>query len=149
MHTDRAASSRKKTRFIIEIRCEAIPEFIDIRGKIVSAIFPIARTQMQHWRADPGQVLFTNDIAQPRDQFVVGVRRSLFVLEDSQSLGYFLERAEELFQNVYPFMASGWQLIDRIGVRFIEVVRSPRPTHDALRAFVLEGEHLTRNVLTH
>lgn len=137
------AQARKKTRFVLELRNEAMPLFIDVRGQIVADVYPSIRKQFPHWQAEAGQVLFADRTERPKSQIILGIRRSLVAIEDASSLEEFTGLAEQVIQLAFPTMESGWQSLERIGVRFMEVAKTPKATYDATRAHVLGTFHRT------
>lgn len=137
------AQHRKKTRFILELRYEAMPQFIDARGGLVATLLPTVKAEFPHWQVEPGQILFADGGEKPKNQIVLGTKRSLVIVEDGASLESFVTLAENVLQLAFPVMAAGWRVIDRIGVRFIEVARSPKPTYDSLRSHIVSTFHKT------
>jgi hypothetical protein len=135
--------ARKKTRFVLELRNEAMPLFLDVRGRIVADVYPSIRKQFPHWQAEAGQVLFADRADRPKNQIVLGIRRSLVALEDASSLEEFTGLAEKVLQLAFPTMESGWRSLERVGIRFMEVATTPKATYDATRAHLLATFHKT------
>lgn len=133
--------ARKKSRWVVEIRTDAMPLFVDTRGQLVADVFPLVRKDFPHWQAEQGQVLIADRNARPKNQIVLGIRQSLVVVEDAKSLSHFVSLVEQVIRAAYPTMSPGWSQIERVGVRVMEVARSPKATYEALRAHILEKFH--------
>jgi hypothetical protein len=132
---------RRKTRFIVELRYEAVPQFFDMRGRIIGELHLLLKKQFPHWRVSDEQILFAGDVAVPRDQFIISTKRTMFVLEDPPSLEDFVTRAEPLLRASHNYLGKWWPAVARLGVRFLEVVRTPHATHQATRVALLDAFH--------
>jgi hypothetical protein len=137
------AQVRLKTRFIMELRYDPVPEFFDVRGKIIAEMHRNVKSFLPFWQSESGQIVLTNSLENNKDQLAVSSRRVLFALEDPPSVEVFIERAIESLHRVHGLMGVWWPAIQRLGVRFIEVVKSPHPTYEATRSSLIELFHKT------
>lgn len=135
------AGFRRKTRFIVELRYEPVPQFFDVRGRVIGELHPVVKPLLPWWQADSGQILLTDSLERPRDQVVVGSQRTSVVLEDPASLSAFVAHAELVLDHTYGLMGAWWPAIRRLGVRFIEVVKTPHATYEATRSALLHTFH--------
>ncbi len=132
---------RRKARYIIELRYEVIPEFIDTRGSIISKIHPIVLPQFRHWQLLDNQILFTDVLEKPTMEFLISANRISVIFEDAASLQAFIDQAIKLSGLAYDALGGRIKKIDRLGSRFIEVISSKDNTYDATLRKVLQKFH--------
>jgi hypothetical protein len=138
---DPVERKRRKRRFIVEIRYPIVPEFLDLRGRLIGKIHPQIDKTFKNWQADLDSVLFTDDLKEPRAEFYLDTRRTSVVFEDPPSVSSFLDEAKRLLGFAYDQFGGHVRILARVGVRFIEVVDSPAQDYEALVAMVLDKFH--------
>jgi hypothetical protein len=139
---DRVAHLRKKTRFAVELRYPIAPGFLDRRGRVVSAVYPEVK-KLPHWQVTDEQVVFLSAAKEPSLQFAIGLKRCLIVEEDPDSLQAFLDWMDKYMGFIHQSMGELIPKIDRLGVRFMEVVSTPKLTYEKARQTCLQEFHKT------
>jgi len=132
---------RKKGRFIVEIRFAAIPNFMDVRGEIISIVHPEIEKRCKHWKASDEHVLFLNDNDKPTQEFLIGMKRCFVALEDPGTMEEFSGFSAKMLGITYDRLGSWLKTITRFGVRFIEIVASTKSNYEETLSELLEKYH--------
>jgi hypothetical protein len=140
---DAVANRRQKTRFIVELRYPVASQFLDQRGHVIAAIHPHIEQRLQNWQSSLDQVVWTEESKVPRTQFVIHTKRAAVVVEDSDSLQAFIDLADRLLGLTYDQIGAWLRSVERIGVRFIEVVRPRENNYEEMNAVILDRFHKT------
>ncbi|MBC8377208.1 MAG: hypothetical protein H8E26_14280 [FCB group bacterium] len=124
---DPCSKIRKKSRFIVELRYEAIPDIFDKEGKIISDINPKVRNFLPHWNTKVGMVKFI-ELPEPNNkhEFAIAHNRTLIAFEDLGSVSDFLSKVDKYLSYMYSHIGEAVNNIARCGVRFIEVMDMPK-----------------------
>ena len=139
---DVLAPLRAKTRMIAELRYPAVPQFLDIRGNVIAAIFPQVEKDLPYWESQPNAVLF-GDAARGKikDEMYLSPNRFAIIMEDPPSIEAFKQRVERYL----PFVIDALkplQKVDRFGVRVVEVLACVKcESADDVRQLVLKSFH--------
>lgn len=118
---DVLANTRRKARFIAELRFPRMPRFFDMRGSLIAELHPRVREHFPHWQSDPNSVLFGDRLEQPIDQFHVGLDRVAFRLEDPGTLQQFVDLAVKHLGFALDRLQPHITELARVGVRALSV----------------------------
>ncbi len=133
---------RKKTRFIAEARYFVTPAFFDNRGKYIQTIHPQIKDRLGHWSSTPTNILFGESAEQPVNQFFLSPQRISVALEDPSSVEDFATFAMKCFGLAYDSFEGTVKKIDRLGIRFVEVLEAPKSEdYEATLKRILERFH--------
>jgi hypothetical protein len=118
---DPGGATRKKSRFIAEIRFPPAPRLVDQRGQMIAALRAKVKSQFQFWQTESTFFQFGDRANGPVNQFMVGVDRIAFRLEDPASLSQFCELQSKYLKMALELVGKEIESISRIGVRTIAV----------------------------
>lgn len=124
---DPLQQSRAKGRFVIEVRCEAIPRLLDNRGYVIQRLSSLVAPHFPHWRTSDGRVTFT-DTAAPDDptcELSISTKQITIILEDISGLPEFASVAEQYLSLAFDALQVQSLDVSRIGCRLISVHTSP------------------------
>jgi len=119
---DVIARIRKKARIIAEVRYPVVPQFLDMRGKIIGELNSAIKDPFDWWSSNPAQVLFLDRQEKPRAEFVMTPKQTAVILEDVTHVPEFLDRAEKYLRLSHELLGQWITTLSRVGVRFIEVL---------------------------
>lgn len=138
---DRLKDVRRKSRFVVEIRYDTIPQILDMRGGLIAAVHPGITGKLDHWELHPDRIVLRNTREKSTVEYAIGIQRSAAIMEDAESLPDFLSRAYKFVAKVYDSAPKLFTTAARVGVRFITVQRSPEDTFEGVRERVLRLFH--------
>jgi hypothetical protein len=118
---DGVKGTRRKARFIVEVRYEIAPRFFDIRGNIIATTHQAIKDQFPHWQSDQGAVLFGESAQDPVNQFHIGSDRIAFRIEDAESVPVWASDADRYLGLALDVLGKEIRTVSRLGVRFIGV----------------------------
>jgi hypothetical protein len=83
-------------------------------------------------------LVFQDSLEEPKQEFLISVKRSAVLLEDIGSIQEFVDRTEQYFGLLYDELGNALGHIARMGVRIIEIC-APRsePTFEAMNTLVV------------
>lgn len=138
--TDPVASLRQKTRFVVEMRFDVVPTFFDTKGEFIARTHPLITARFPHWRANYDQVLFTEDLDHPVNQFLVSHKQVSVMLEDVP-LQEFADEADTLLGLAFDGLSKGLRKVSRCGVRFMGILNAKQASYEATKARALSEFH--------
>ena len=124
MH-DPLNATRRKARFIVEVRYPAAPQIFDTKGQIIEAIHPEVQDRFERWRIETGTIHFDDAKTRPTQDFTISLKRSAVTLEDFGTVQEFTDRTRKYLGLMYDQVGSKIKRVTRVGVRFIEVIAPP------------------------
>src|SRR5574338_142216 len=139
---DPYSALRRKTRFVFEIRYQAIPALFDRRGALITRIHESIQKRFPIWQVSQGGINWVDRTdAKPVNEFGLSLKQSYLALEGT-SLQDFIDDAHKHLRPVYDGMAPDLVTLDRIGLRFLELLgRSGWMNYEIVRKQVLETLH--------
>lgn len=123
MAKDKLVRHRAKSRLILELRYPPLLQAFDKRGALLEALSNQFKHKMDDWHTDNVTVNLFDDRTAPRHQISVDHRHCVLAYEDPGTIQEFYDDGKRLIQLLDKIFPSHWNAIDRIGVRFISILR--------------------------
>jgi hypothetical protein len=122
---DPLSAIRLKTRLVVELRYPAIPSLLDRRGAIIDKIHPQIERRFPVWSVETAKITWTDQLPPKASEFDISLKRAAVILEDVPTHD-FVETAIKCMRLVHEALEPALSQVDRIGVRFIEILGQQR-----------------------
>lgn len=124
MSKDKLSGCRAKSRCIVELRYVPLVQAFDKRGALLETLNAAFKDKMPHWRAENVAIRILNDPDATTREIAVDHKRYLLAYEDPGTVQEFLDDGKRVIQLVHSVLPDLWEGINRIGVRFISVLKA-------------------------
>lgn len=130
------SKSRKKSKYIIEIRYEALPSLFDKKGQFINSVSDKFKKKLPHWNINDSSIQFFEDTEDNKKTIFINHLHTWVSYEDPDSSDEFVNDVLNYLKIFCTEFKEDKLSINRIGVRYITVHQFPKlkSFHDCLEA---------------
>lgn len=125
MAGERSAVTRKKARYVCEVRYHPVSDVLDMRGRTLARMKDAFSPALQNWRVASVAVNLVDDLEAPAREIFVDHQLARLIMEDPKSTDEFREASSKMLDRLWTLFGSWLTAIGRIGVRSITVHDAP------------------------